>query len=178
MTMTAPEGGRSSALDDLLRVMTAAPEPAPAPPAEEPETAPEQEEEEPPGWEQPEATPPAPPALVHSTLDKFFLEVIRPIYVRKVSSRGGRRWSAEWWRSHEALVRLEALWRSWEHLRGDPAMGMITWLREADYHMELLMNPEGPFAHSKDEAGVGQKLPHTAPPQGLFTPAQEMEDSR
>ena len=26
-------------------------------------------------------------------------------------------WAADWWRYTEAVVRLEALWRSWEHLR-------------------------------------------------------------
>ncbi|WP_239648115.1 DUF4913 domain-containing protein [Nocardiopsis ganjiahuensis] len=92
-----------------------------------------------------------------------------PIHRRKVGPRGSRRWAAEWWCSAEAISRLESLWRSWEHLRLDPATGMSVWWRDhADHHMQILFDPEGPFGSSQDENKAGQPLPCTAPPEGLF----------
>jgi hypothetical protein len=41
---------------------------------------------------------------------------------------------------------LEALWRSWEHLRLDPATGVSVWLRDhLDHHMGVLLDADGPF---------------------------------
>lgn len=92
-----------------------------------------------------------------------------PVFSRQVGDRAARRWSAEWWRNPEAIVRLEALWRSWEHLRLDPATGMSVWLRDhADHHLGVLWGTEGPFAKSTDQARPGEPLPYTAPPEGLF----------
>ena len=46
----------------------------------------------------------------------------------------------------EAVARVAALWRAWEHLRLDPATGMSIWWRDhADHHMRVLMDPHGPF---------------------------------
>lgn len=109
------------------------------------------------------------PPLYYSSLDKFVEEMICNVFHRQVGERASRRWSAEWWRSAEAIIRLEALWRSWEHLRLDPATGMSTWLRDhADYHLGILMSPEGPFAKSTNQAKYGEPLPFTPPPPGLF----------
>lgn len=39
---------------------------------------------------------------------------------------------------------MEAIWRAWEHLRLEPALGVSTWwLNHADPHMRLLMDKEG-----------------------------------
>ena len=47
---------------------------------------------------------------------------------------------------------------------------MSAWLRDhADYHLGILMNPSGPFAHSQDTASINDPLPYQAPPAGLFT---------
>ena len=43
---------------------------------------------------------------------------------------GFDQWCPQWWEHAEAVVRLEALWRAWELLRLDPALGMATWLRD------------------------------------------------
>ena len=49
-------------------------------------------------------------------------------------------WCPERWRHAEAIARLEAPWRAWEHLRLDPALGMSVWLRDhADHHMVVLL---------------------------------------
>lgn len=130
------------------------------------------------GWEP--APPEAPqepeeetPVLYYGSVDEFVREVILPFYQRKVGARGSRRWSAEWWRNAEAISRLDALWRSWEHLRQDGQTGMSTWWRDhVDYHMERLLDPEGPFGRSEDENKPGTPLPYTPPPAGLFTDAR------
>ena len=55
-------------------------------------------------------------------------------------------WCPERWRHAEAIARLEAPWRAWEHLRLDPALGMSVWLRDhADHHMAVLLGADGPL---------------------------------
>ena len=115
--------------------------------------------------------PNAPPPLYYGSVDEFVREVIVPVFGRDVGEKGRAelRWSARWWESSEAIMRLEALWRSWEHLRLDPATGMSVWLRDhLDHHLGALMSPIGPFAASTDTARAGDPLPYTAPPPALF----------
>jgi hypothetical protein len=59
---------------------------------------------------------------------------------------GAEDWCPRWWEHAEAVIRLESLWRPWEVLRLDPAMGMATWLR--DYlqpQWEVLIDQFGPL---------------------------------
>lgn len=156
---------------DALREATSAaaeaelnpPEPEPGP---EPEASPE-----------PSATEeePAPP-LYYGTVDEFVREFITPVFRRNVGeeTRADYRWSARWWESAEAVTRLEAIWRAWEHLRLDPATGASVWLRDhADHHLGVLMSPTGPFCRSKDTAEPGEPLPYERPPEGLFIDVRE-----
>ncbi len=74
-----------------------------------------------------------------------------------------------WWESAEAVITLEALWRAWEHLRLDPALGMSVWLRDHLHpHLAVLMSPPGPFGTTSGSAGAASPLPYEAPPAGLF----------
>ena len=67
-----------------------------------------------------EAAEPAPPELYYGSVDEFVRELLIKTYRRRIDGRGsGRVWSAEWWRSAEAISRLDALWRAWENLRLD-----------------------------------------------------------
>ena len=117
-----------------------------------------------------------PPELYYGSIDQFVREMIVPVFRRQVGERAARRWAAEWWRNAEAIIRLEALWRSWEHLRLDPATGISVWLRDhADHHLAVLMDPDGPFKKSVDEARPGEPLPYTAPPEGLFPDLRDPE---
>ncbi len=107
--------------------------------------------------------------LYYGSTDQFVREMIVPVFRRQVGERAARRWAVERWRDAEAIIRLGALWRSWEHLRLDPATGMSVWLRDhADHHLAVLMDPNGPFKKSTDEARPGEPVPHTARPEGLF----------
>ena len=103
------------------------------------------------------------------SVDEFVREYLCPTFARPVGSRTGRFWSAEWWKSQEATVRLDALWRSWESAIRDPNDGMSMWLRDhADYHMNVLFSADGPFGRSRDETGPGEPLPYSPPPPGMF----------
>ncbi|MCY9785700.1 DUF4913 domain-containing protein [Nocardiopsis sp. EMB25] len=163
MTIDTDDQSYQDALADMMAFVEGTPadsDPAPSPPA-----APD-----PGGWEDDDE---ADAELYYGSVDEFVREVILPMYRRKVGARGSRRWSAEWWRSAEAVSRLEALWRSWENLRLDGATGMSTWWRDhADYQMNILFDPDGPFGRSEDENKPGAPLPYTPPPPGLFTDAR------
>lgn len=119
------------------------------------------------GGEEPEAQ------LYYGSVDEFVGEYLRHVYRRSINGRS-RVWAARWWEYDEAVIRLEALWRAWEHLRMDPSTGMSVWFRDhADPHMAVLMDPDGPFAaaDANSEANhtrKGEPLPYQAPPEGLF----------
>ena len=109
------------------------------------------------------------PRLYYGSVDEFVPAYLRQLYRRHVGPRAPCRWAAEWWRYPEAIVRLEALWRAWEHLRLDPATGISVWLRDhADYHMGVLLSSDGPFKRSEAANQDGAPLPYTPPPAGLF----------
>lgn len=99
------------------------------------------------------------PELFYPSLPGFVTEWLLQVYRRPIGQ--GRTWCPEWWEHPEAIVRLEALWRSWEHLRLDPATGMSVWLRDhADHHMAALLDEQGAFKGCNTERG------HTARPLG------------
>ena len=126
----------------------------------------------------PEESAEQPAELYYGSTDQFVREMIVPVFRRQVGERAARRWAAEWWRDAEAIIRLEALWRSWEHLRLDPATGTSVWLRDhADHHLAVLMDPDGPFKKSVDEARPGEPLPYAAPPEGLFPDVRDGADT-
>ncbi|WP_087508873.1 DUF4913 domain-containing protein [Cellulomonas iranensis] len=112
------------------------------------------------------------PTLYYGSVDEFVREYLRNVYRRRIDG-WHRCWAGEWWRYEEAVIRLEALWRAWEHLRQDPATGMSVWWRDhADHHMAMLMDPDGPFAEATEGAANtskrGASLPYVTPPIGLF----------
>ena len=69
------------------------------------------------------------------------------------------------------MIRLEALWRAWEHLRLDPATGMSVWLRDhADHHMGVLLSSDGPFKG----CGVDGHGDHPLEPLPVATPPEAL----
>lgn len=85
------------------------------------------------------------PELYYPCLDDWFQDYFASAYRRSFLGPQ-HRWCAQWWRHPEAVSRLDAMWRAWEHLRLDPALGMSTWWREhADPHMAALTHPDGTF---------------------------------
>lgn len=83
--------------------------------------------------------------LVYQSAEEFLHEHLLPLYNRIIDSRNGK-WCRQWFLHPEAVSRVEALWRAWEHLRLDPATGMSVWWRDhADPHMAVLLSQKGPF---------------------------------
>jgi Domain of unknown function (DUF4913) len=113
-----------------------------------------------------------PPQLFYASLDEFVREQLAPMYRRALDGTQ-RTWCPEWWRHAEAISRLEALWRAWEHLRHDPATGISIWFRDhADHHMTILLDSDGPFKRCSADKGHSERqldpLPVVEPPPGLF----------
>lgn len=121
------------------------------------------------------------PELCYPCLDDWFQDYFTSAYRRSFLGPQ-HRWCAQWWRHPEAVSRLDAMWRAWEHLRLDPALGMSVWWREhADTHMAALTHPDGTFkgcrpgdastpaVHSLQEPLAHQQRPRAplAPPSGL-----------
>src|SRR5437899_2485751 len=85
----------------------------------------------------------AAPEPLYSNVEAWVAGWFAPTFARRL---GTARWCAQWWLHAEAIVRLEALWRSWEALRLDPTLGMATWLRDhLDPQRAVLMGDSGPF---------------------------------
>jgi len=127
------------------------------------------------GWDEPDPAPEQDPAeapeLVYPSLEEWFSDFLVELYFRDLG-HGSRLWCPQWWLHAEAVYRLDALWRSWEHLRRDGALGPSIWLRDhLDPHMTQLMAPDGPFKGCDPERGHRRRqaaqLPGT-PPAGLF----------
>ncbi|MFK5691351.1 DUF4913 domain-containing protein [Ornithinimicrobium sp. LYQ92] len=133
-----------SAEDEWADEPTPAPAPAPAPKDDTTQDQPKDE-----------------PELFYPDLPRFVSEWLLQVYRRPLGQ--GRTWCPQWWEHPEAIVRLEALWRSWEHLRLDAATGMSIWLRDhADHHMSVLLDEHGPFK------GCGVERGHTTRPLPPF----------
>jgi len=114
--------------------------------------------------------PEPPPRLYYATVDDFVREFLCPTFRRPVGPGTPLRWSARWWESAEAIIRLDAIWRAWETLRLDAGTGLSVWLKDhADYHLAILMSPTGPFRNSEDSARITEPLPYEPPPPGLFS---------
>lgn len=114
------------------------------------------------------------PELVYSSAVEFFADLLAQSYVREVNEGATYAWCPEWYKHPEALIRMEAIWRAWEHLRLEPALGVSTWwLNHADPHMRILMDKEGPFKKCaydghKTPAPDKTALPHKTPEAGIF----------
>jgi homoserine trans-succinylase len=62
------------------------------------------------------------PELVYSSAVEFFAELLAQSYVREVNEGATFAWCPEWYKHPEALIRVEAIWRAWEHLRLEPPL--------------------------------------------------------
>lgn len=115
------------------------------------------------------------PETFYGSLDEFVREFLILQYRREVSPMGEFRWDSRWWMHPEAVSRLDALWRTWEHFRNDPATGMSVWWRDhADHHMSVLLSTTGPFGKTSGIADPDDPLPYTPPPPGLFVDIREV----
>lgn len=113
-----------------------------------------------------------PPPPRYATLDEFVQEFLLEMLWTDVEV-SSKTWCPQWWKHPAAIVRLEALHRSFEHLRLDPTTGISVWLRDhADYHMSLLTDPNGLFKGCSIKKGHDahrdRVIPSTPAPVDLF----------
>ncbi|GAB3276241.1 hypothetical protein GCM10027449_15430 [Sinomonas notoginsengisoli] len=112
------------------------------------------------------------PELFYPNIAEFVANKLAVTYRRQPNVQGGTTWCPQWWKHAEAISRLEALWRAWEHLRLDGATGMSVWWRDhADHHMNVLLSTDVPFKGCSPDDGHRTKiapLPCDEPPAGLF----------
>jgi hypothetical protein len=121
-----------------------------------------------------------PPPYVYASVVEFVEGYLTLVY-RRVVDDTIRVWCPEWWQHAEAVVRLDALWRTWEYYRLDGRTGLSVWLLDhADPHMRQLFDPDGPFHGCSVQKGHANKLPPLplkAVPGNLFRdPTLSRED--
>lgn len=102
--------------------------------------------------------------LIFTSLDQFVEQYITQVVHRRLN-RSVSVWCPEWWRHPEAVARFSVLWRAFEYLRLDPALGMsMWWLQHADPHLFALMHPQyGPFTACDPREGHAEVPPGPLP---------------
>lgn len=118
-------------------------------------------------------SPEEPAELLYANPLEFFVNVLGPSYVREVNGGSEFVWCPQWYKHVEALSRVETMWRAWEHLRLEAALGLSTWwLNHADPHMRVLMAPNGPFKKCIYDGHAPRpemaSLPHIEPDVSLY----------
>lgn len=101
--------------------------------------------------------------------EEFVINFLSPLICRRFG--GSYTWCAQWWQHAEGLLRITAMWETWEHFRHEGALGMSTWLlHHADPHLAVLLNKDnGPFSACKPDRHVPlPPLPHEPAPPGLW----------
>lgn len=88
------------------------------------------------------------------TLDAFVNEFLGDVYRRQVTDQHTAVWCPQWWRHPEAVLRLSALWNTYEYLQREETTGLsVWWLEHADCHMPKLLDPQGPFKYCSERGG-------------------------
>ncbi|WP_308166796.1 DUF4913 domain-containing protein [Nocardia albiluteola] len=112
------------------------------------------------------------PPTHYKNVAAFVDNYLRYVYQRQVTDTTDAVWCPEWWEHTEAVIRLDALWRAWEHFRRNPRTGLSIWFVDhADPHMAKLLDPAGPFKYCSARHGHRKllaPLPLRTPPSGMF----------
>ena len=86
-------------------------------------------------------------------------------------------WCPRWWEHPAAVMRLNALWRSWEVLRLQPGGVSTWWVQHYDPHMRALLDADrGPFyrCHKTHTPATALRT-EAPPPDWRATPALSPE---
>lgn len=110
------------------------------------------------------------PENIYPDVVPFVADYIGPLYARTWAAGRELHWCDQWWNHPEAVVRLTALWLSWEGARLQPD-GILGWLRDADNNMDRLTHSTGTFSQCGPHRHKPQPaLPTSQPPAHLFSP--------
>jgi hypothetical protein len=118
---------------------------------------------------------------VYANVDEWVNKLLLTHY-RRPFNGGSTKWCPHWWEHAEAVARLEACWRAWEHLRHEGATGPAVWFRDYfDPMMAVLTSTGGPFhACGPNPELTPHKVPDQwpviAPPAHLFRAADHPEE--
>jgi hypothetical protein len=117
------------------------------------------------------------PEPVYASVQDWVSEHFLPVYRRPLG--GEFRWCPQWWRHAEAIIRLTALWQSWEAMRLQPGTGIANWLRDhLDHQLPVLLGRAGPFAQcSTDEHIEPRVAAADPPPPGWWEPEDDDPDA-
>lgn len=94
---------------------------------------------------------------------------VHEFFVLTFGSAGRRRrWCDHWWDHPEAVLRLDALWRTWE-VTAQSSAGMSAWIHgDLDPSLTMIFHTDGPFSDCSDGVHrATQVLPVVPPPAGL-----------
>lgn len=109
----------------------------------------------------------SPPQPVFRNVEEFVRERFCPVFTRTLG--GEYRWCGQWWLHAEAVSRLTALWRAWETLRLEPALGIADWYQHVDHHLPILMGPRGPFYQCTEDEHIEPHVAKCVPaPRGYW----------
>ena len=117
------------------------------------------------------------PETVYDNVGEWVTDWLLPTYSRPLDDEAKFRWDPQWWRYPEVVMRLEALWISWEKMRLEGGPAIVVFYRDyLDPMMRTIMDPDGPFhtfnANQEDADGVRERLPqplpHSEMPPGLM----------
>ncbi|WP_432246217.1 DUF4913 domain-containing protein (plasmid) [Arthrobacter sp. G.S.26] len=98
-----------------------------------------------------------------------------PTYVRDVDGRAAK-WCIEWYFHPDAVSRVEALWRAWEHLRLDGATGISVWFKDhADHHITPSSTHAGPFTNATCK---NTETPNTSNPKKPHKVGSQTRETR
>ncbi|MGK5557795.1 DUF4913 domain-containing protein [Actinomadura kijaniata] len=109
---------------------------------------------------------------VFANPEEFVRHFLSPLIRRRLG--GSYTWCAQWWAHAEGLMRITALWETWEHYRTEGALGMSTWmLHHLDPHLNVLLSKDGgPFSACKPDRHTQlEPLPSSAAPSWLWSAA-------
>lgn len=87
----------------------------------------------------------------HPTVYDFFDDYLRPAYQVQDRSQANA-WCGKWWAHQSVVLRVRAMWRSYEYLAvTDPMRADEIFLRTVgDHHMRILLGPESPMASCRN----------------------------
>jgi hypothetical protein len=117
------------------------------------------------------------PEPVYRSVQDWVSGHFLPVYRRPLG--GEFRWCAQWWRHAEAIIRLTALWQSWEAMRLQPGTGTANWLRDhLDHQLPVLAGRVGPFAQCSPDEHIEPRIaPSDPPPPGWWDLEDEGPDA-
>ncbi|MFF0544311.1 DUF4913 domain-containing protein [Nocardia thailandica] len=124
--------------------------------------------------------PVAPENCKYGNPVEFFVQYLGKVYMRQITDTSDTVWCPDWYRHPEALARVDALWQAFESARNHGGPGMSRWFRDhADWHMERLFDPKGPFKYCSVRNGhkdMLSRLPSGPEVEALYPDAPALND--